>query len=222
MIPWSARSPMPALPLVVLGSGAHARVLIDTLRLVGARILGYSDQQPGLAASAAGAVDFLGGEDAVFARAPSTIYLVNAVGPASAFGRRDAVFQRFRAKRYRFAQVVHPAAVLASGIALGEGTQVMAGAVIQPGCAIGDNVVVNAHATIEHDCVVGNHTHIGAGAVLTGGVSVGAGAYVGAGATVVSGLAIGAGSLIAAGATVIEPVAERVAVAGSPARVMVS
>ena len=222
MTTWSARSPTPALPVIVLGVGGHARVLIATLRLIGARIVGCSGHDTTRPASIPVDIDFLGGEDAVFDRPPASVYLVNGLGSVASGGRRDAAFDRFKAKGYRFAQVVHPAAVMASSIALGEGIQIMAGAIVQPGCSIGDNTLINIRAAVDHDCLIGSHVHIAPGAVLSGGVSVGNCAHIGTGATVIQGIAVGEGSLVAAGATVIEPVADHVAVAGMPAHVMVS
>ena len=222
MATWSARSPTPALPVIVVGAAGHACVLIDALRLMGARVLGCSSNEAVRPSGLPQDVDFLGDEEAILDRTPASVYLVNGLGSIASTGRRRALYERFKSEGYRFAQVVHPAAVIASEVDLGEGAQVMAGAVVQTGCRVGHNVLVGSGCTIDHDCIIDDHAHIAAGATLAGSVTVDSGAHVGTGATVIQGLSIGAGSLIAAGATVIEPVADHVAVAGSPAHVIPS
>ena len=81
----------------MLGVGGHARVLIDTLRLVGARIVGCSGHDTARPAGIPVDIDFLGGEDAVFDRPPASVYLVNGLGSVASGSRRDAAFDRFNA-----------------------------------------------------------------------------------------------------------------------------
>ena len=219
MIPWSARAPTPALPVILLGAGGHARVLIDALRCVGARILGFTCPEAGRRDELFDDVAFLGGDEAVLARPSGSVYLVNGLGTVASTALRSALYLRFTAKGYRFAQVIHPSAVIASDVRLGEGVQIMAGAVVQPGVRIGDNSLVNTRVSVDHDCEIGAHVHIAPGATLSGAVSVGDGAHIGTGATIIQGITIGGGSLVAAGATVIEPVPDHVTVVGLPARV---
>ncbi len=220
MTPWSARAPTPALPVIVLGAGGHARVLIEALQCVGARIIGCSGQDTKRPASLPTEIDFLTGDEAVLDHAPGSIYLVNGVGTVDSTGRRATLFDRFKTKGYRFAQVIHPSAVVASGVILGEGAQIMAGAVVQPGTSIGKNSLVNTRAAVDHDCEIGAHVHLAPGATLSGGVCVGRGAHIGTGAAVIQGITIGEGSLVAAGAAVIESVPDHVSVSGVPARIM--
>ena len=218
MTPWSARSPVPALPVIVLGAGGHGRVLIDTLRCMGARILGCTSNDPARPKDLPDGIEFLGDDAAVLERSFGSVYLVNGLGSVASTRRRSALFERFKAEGYRFAQAVHPSAVVASDVALGEGVQIMAGAVVQPGSRIGDNSLVNTGAVVDHDCEIGAHVHIAPGATLSGGLRVGDNVHIGTGAVVIQGVSIGDGSLVAAGATVIEPVPDHVTVVGLPAR----
>lgn len=219
MTPWSARAPTPALPVILLGAGGHARVLIDALRCVGARILGCTCSEAVPPEGLPKGVAFLGDDEAVREHSSGAVYLVNALGTVASTARRSALYARFKAEGYRFAQVIHPSAVIASDVRLGEGVQIMAGAVVQPGVRIGEDSLVNTGACVDHDCEIGAHVHIAPGATLSGAVSVGDGAHIGTGATIIQGITIGGGSLVAAGATVIEPVPDHVTVVGLPARV---
>lgn len=204
-------------PVIIIGGGGHAKVLIDALRLRSVRILGIMD--PALAKGTR-ILDLpvLGDDAAVDAYGPDQVDLVNALGSIHVPVQRKAIFERFSGKGYRFAAVLHPSAVIASDVELGEGVQVMAGAVIQAGSRIGRNAIVNTRASVDHDCSIGEHVHVAPGVTLSGSVSIGDLVHVGTAAVVIQGTAIGRNSMIGAGALVLEAVPEDSTVLGSPAK----
>ncbi len=191
-----------SLPVILVGGGGHAHVVIDVLRLAGQEILGVCDPALTGPGSAVCGVPVIGDDEAIFARSSDSVLLANAVGSTRTTASRAEVFQRFRARGYRFVTAKHPSALIADSVALGEGVQVMAGAVVQPGVALGDNVLVNTGASVDHDCRIEAHVHIAPGAVLSGGVALEEGVHVGTGAVIVQSLRVGRGSLVAAGAVV--------------------
>lgn len=206
------------LPLIILGGGGHARVLMDLLRARGARVLGFTD--PDEAASKALGIARLGGDDVIDRYDPAAVRLVNGLGSTASTAKRRALYERWHARGYRFETAVHPAAVVAAGACLADGVQVMAGAVVQTGSRCGENTIINTRAAVDHDCRLGAHVHVAPGATLSGAVQVGEGAHIGTGASVIQGIAIGAGSVVGAGAVVLRDVPAGVTVAGVPARVI--
>lgn len=209
-----------SLPLIVLGAGGHAKVLLDALLASSARIIGIVDPEPALAGATLLGVPVLGGDEIVAGHAPGAIRLVNGLGSVGYPARRQALFDRFKEQGYAFASVIHPGAIVAADTILGEGVQVMAGAVIQPGCRLGRNVIVNTRAAVDHDCGIGDHVHIAPGVTLSGGVRIGASSHVGTGATVIQGICIGERSLVGAGALLVKDVPAGVTVVGVPAKVV--
>lgn len=185
-----------SLPVIVLGAGGHAKVLIDALLASSVIIVGIVDPNPALAGTKILGVPVLGGDDVVDEIPPSQVQLVNGLGSVGLPANRQQLFARFKEMGYSFATVVHPSAVVASDVVLGEGPQVMAGAVIQPGSKIGLNSIINTRASVDHDCIIGDHVHIAPGVTLSGGVSVGACSHIGTGATVIQGISIGNGCLV--------------------------
>lgn len=178
-------------PVILLGAGGHARVLLDTLRLRKIKVLGLVEN-----------------DEEAFKHSPSKVLLVNGVGSVRADARREAIFNRFKERGYSFLTVVHPSAVVAKDAELGEGAQVMAGAVIQTGSVIGKNSIVNTRASVDHDARIGAHVHLAPGAVLSGEVTVGDNSHLGTGAVVVNGIKIGAGVFVAANSLVCEDLAD--------------
>ncbi len=206
-----------SLPVVILGAGGHAKVLLDCLRLTGRTVLGATapDAQPGEQWCG---VRMLGGDDVILDYAPDAVELVNGLGTITADTRRSRLFDRWKERGYRFAVVAHPLAVIASDVAVAEGVQIMAGAVVQPGCSIGENSILNTRAAIDHDVVVGPHVHIAPGCVLSGSVQVGEGSHLGTGCVVIQGICIGKNALVAAGAVVVRDIQDNEQVRGVPAR----
>lgn len=206
------------LPVVVIGAGGHAKVLIDALRLRGVSVSRAVDADPQKHGLSILGVTVTGGDDDIFRLRPNEVCLVNGIGSVGLPERREEIYFKFGQRGYRFLGVVHPSAVVARDVVLAEGAQVMAGAVIQAGSRIGRNTVVNSRSCVDHDCIVGDHVHIAPGVTLSGGVRVADGVHIGTGATVIQGISIGKRSLVAAGALVIRDVAGNSTVMGVPAR----
>ncbi|MGZ0076704.1 acetyltransferase [Methylomonas sp. YC3] len=193
-------------PVILLGSGGHARVLLDMLRRLEIEILGIADPHR-LPGSEHFGVRVLGDDSAIRAYAADGIALVNGIGSLPGDGGlRANLYQRFLAQGYRFKAVVDPRAFTASDVQLANGVQVMAGAIIQTGTQIAENCIINSGAIVEHDCRIGRDAHIAPGAVLSGGVELGDKVHIGTGATIIQGLRIGSGSVVGAGSVVTRDV----------------
>lgn len=199
---------------IVIGGGGHARALVDILLVNKLPIKGYTDHSETLG-NVFQCIPYMGNDETIFSMSVHEIQLVNGIGSIT---QREKIFTLFKEKRYTFATVQHPSAIVSPFSTLEEGVQVMAGAIIQPGCFIGKNSIINTRASVDHDCVIGNHVHISPGAVLCGSVVVEDNVQIGAGATVIQGVRIGKNSLVGAGAVVIRDVPEGTTVIGVPAK----
>lgn len=206
-------------PLLVLGAGGHARVLIDALLASGRIIAGIVDHDPHLVGTSLLGVPVIGGDEVVDQFPPHEILLVNGIGSVRTPDVRQDVYQRMKEAGYSFATVLHPSAVIAPDVELGEGAQVMAGAIVQTGTRIGYNSIVNTRASVDHDCRIGDHTHVAPGVTVSGGVTVGAMSHIGTAATIIQGVTIGAKAIVGAGALVLSDVPSQVTVVGIPAKV---
>lgn len=215
----SASSHAAALPLVLLGAGGHAKVLLGLARAAGHVVVGVCDpafqrEQGGMWSG----IPVLGGDEALEAVNPQSHALVNAIGPLPGRDARRRLYERYREMGFVFPALVHPFSWVDASVDLADGVQVMAGAVIQPDCTIGANTTINTRASVDHDCRVEAHVHIAPGATLCGGVSVAHGAYIGAGATIIQGLRVGGEAIVGAGTTCVRSVEAGAVVLGASAR----
>ncbi len=204
-------------PVIIVGAGGHARVLLDSLRLQKVKVLGALDKRSGNLDAIEG-LPLLGDDSVIVKYPPDEVDLVNGLGSVGDTSLRRGIFEKFKNLGYRFRSVIHPAAIVAENCVLGEGVQVMAGAVINTGTCIAADAIINTGAVIDHECSIGRHVHIAPGVTISGGVQVGDGSHIGTGATVIQGGSIGELALVGAGAVVIGDVASGSKVVGVPAK----
>lgn len=206
------------IQVVGIGAGGHAKVVLDILRLMNEyRVIGLLD--PNCVGESVGGVPVLGGDELLpRLRAEGVAAAFIGAGGVGDNTLRIKLFEKVQAAGFTFINAIHPAAVLALSVQLGQGITIMAGAIVNPDTRIGDNVIINTGAIVEHDCEIAAHAHISPGAVLCGGVRLGIGAHVGAGATVRQYVTVGECALVGAGAVVVKDVLAQTVLVGVPAR----
>lgn len=182
--------------LVIVGAGGHGEVAADIAELMEyCEIIFYDDNLS--------TRDCLGhpviGRICDIIPSDSTDYFV-AIGNHAV---RKTVTTALHRSGITPVTLIHPSAVIAVSVSLGEGSIVMAGAVINPKVNIGCSCIINTGATVDHDSVIGDYCHISVGSHLAGNVSIGANTWVGAGAIISNNISVCADCLIGAGAVVI-------------------
>ena len=192
-------------PIIILGAGGHARVIIESLRRVGRNVIGAVTPDLPVGSEIAG-MRVLGGDNVVFDYLTEEIELVNGVGSLPYQKNRWRLSEQFRRGKYTFATVIHPSAIVASDVKLDEGVQIMAGVILQPGVKVGCDSIVNTKVSIDHNSVLGKCCHLAPGVTLSGDVTIGEYCHVGPGSCVIQGITIGNGAVIAAGSVVYEDV----------------
>ncbi len=202
---------------VILGSGGHAKVLLDALRTLNLPVTACTDTNPQRVGDTLLGIPIQSEADLETMFPPESTLLVNGVGGVGDMSPRRSVYNRFRAMGYDFATIVHPHASVADDAALGQGVQVLAGAVVVTGARIDENTIINTRASVDHDCAIGAHCHIAPGVTLSGGVSVGNASLVGTGASVIQGISLGSQCIVGAGAAVIRNVPDGATAVGVPA-----
>lgn len=200
-------------PLILIGSGGHAAVLLDILIQQARTVIAVVSPDESLSREIFSGLLHLKSDTEVLNYSPDSIELVNGIGSLpmddNALSQRVKLFRSFTEKGYKFATIVSADAIVSKYASLGEGAQILPRALIHTGTSIARNTIVNSAAVIEHDCVIGAHNHIAPGAVLSGAVRTGDYVHIGTGACVIQGIEVGTNSVIGAGATVLKDTAEK-------------
>lgn len=194
------------------GTGGHADVVRDVLQATRIQVAGiFDDDRAKIDAGFALPGLQIGGGDAL---AKLTLPIIVTIGDNAT---RQKVVEQIKTG---FQTAIHPKAVVADSVSIGEGSMIIHGVVIQTGTTIGNHVIVNTAASIDHDCQVGDYAHVSPNATLCGNVTVGQGTWIGAGATVIQNINIGSWCTIGAGAVIIRDVPDGATVVGNPGRII--
>lgn len=205
-------------PVIILGAGGHAKVLIEMMQLQSMDIIGIIDKDETFKGEQVLGVPVLGDETVLDQYNSHRIDLVNGIGSTQSLLLRRSIYEKFSGKGFHFKTICHPLAIISHYAKLDDGVQIMAGAIIQPGCMIGDNTIINTGARIDHDCNIHAHVHVAPGATISGGVHIFENTHIGTGATIIQGIRIASGALIAAGAVVVNDIDDGQVVMGIPAK----
>ena len=205
----------PPPPLVLVGAGGHAKVVIEAARAAGRfAVVGVVDPRP--PAERVLGVPVLGGDEALpRLRAEGVAWAFVALGGNAA---RERIGAGLRAAGFQLATLVHPSAEVMPSARIGEGVVVMARVVVSAEARVEDLAIVNTGAVVEHDNLVGPAAHVAPLAALAGNVRVGARALVGIGAAVRPGVSVGEDAVVGAGSAVVSDVPAGATVGGVPAR----
>ena len=191
---------MATTSLYIYGNGGHAKVVADIARANGYGKIVFLDDNGGVKFSPD------------LPRRPVII----AIGSAAV---RERLQRLVAGSGFELATLIHPSAIIGSGVTIGAGSVVMPRAVINANTAIGNGVIINSGAIVEHDCVVGDFAHICPGVAMAGGVSVGKRTWIGIGSSVIQCVKIKDDITIGAGSVVVSDIDSGSVAYGNPCRV---
>lgn len=197
-------------PLIIIGSGGHASVVLDAAKLMrewdSIQIL---DQQPkGVVIN----VDDLYSNRYRY-KSISDVFV--AIGDNRS---RGVVLKELIDEGFSIATIVHPSAMIADSVSIKEGTCVLAGVVINPYVKIGKGVVLNTGARLDHHNLIGDFSHICPGTVLAGDVKIGSHCFIGIGSVVSGQVQITDNVILGAGCVVVKSITESGTYVGTPAK----
>lgn len=201
--------------LLIIGSGGHARVILETAALEGIATKGILDVNfSGDPETILGA-PVLGNLNVMDSINPEEVYVFIALGGNS---ERRQISELISRKGFSSITLVHPTAIVSKSANLAAGTFVAAGAIINPQAKIGEGTIINTGALIDHETRIGKFSHIGPGTTVCGRVNIGANSFIGAGVTIIDKISIGESVTVGAGSVVIADIPSGTTNVGSPSR----
>ena len=189
-------------PLVLIGGGGHASVLVDILRQQHRRILAIVCPERISQRRIFSDLTHLKNDDDILRFSPNTVNLINGIGMLPKSGLKRKLNEHYLSLGYSFETVISDDAQVSFFADIEQGAQIFAGSIIHAGTVIGAHSIINSGVIIEHDNTIGEYNHIAPNATLCGQVTTHNGVYIGANATVIHNVTLGKGSIIGAGAIV--------------------
>lgn len=187
--------------VIIIGAGGHAKVIAEIVLKSGDNVVGFLDDNNDLQNKAIYLNKKVIGTTKDINKY-NDYYFVIGIGNNTI---RKKINENNNLKLYT---AIHPSAIIAQDVEIGEGTVIMPGVVINPGTKIGKNCIINTSSSLDHDNLIEDYVHISPGAHLAGTVKVGESSWICTGVTIINNITIGENNIIGAGATVIEDIAE--------------
>lgn len=193
------------MKITIIGASGHGKVVADIARLNGYDAIEFLDDDETLTTC---------GDYPVVGRTGKDIDGDVFV----AIGKSD-IRESFSTER-QLVTLIHPTAIIAEGVKIGEGTVIMAGVVVNSGAKIGSGCILNTASSVDHDCIIGDYVHISVGSHLCGNVKIGNKTWIGAGAVVSNNVNIRDNCMIGAGAVVIKNIEKQGTYVGVPVKMI--
>lgn len=205
--------------IVLLGSGGHAKSVVDSLEQKGEyEIAGFLDVK-GKQTFSYHDYQVIGTDDDIEKLYKQGIrYAFITIGYLGKPTARELLYDRLQQAHFQIPFIIDASVHIANDVVIGEGTFIGKHVIVNAEAKIGKMCIINSGAIIEHDCQIGNYSHIAVGAVLCGEARIEEKVFIGANATLIQGIQIGREGIIGAGSVVIQDVPAACTVVGNPAR----
>ena len=186
-------------PIIVIGSGGHAKSIIDLLstnqnyKLVGLigkpidinkDILGYK---------------VIGSDQDLEKIRNNVSNAVVAIGQIKNVKLRKKIFKILKKYNYHTPKIISKYSYISDYSSIGDGTCVGHHVAVNAGVKVGNNCILNSKCLIEHDSVIGDFCHISTGVLVNGDVTIGEESFVGSGTIIREGIVIPSNTIISAG-----------------------
>ncbi len=209
----------PETNIVILGTGSHAKVVIEILEAMGQfDIIGCLSGDPDAPISVLG-YSFLGDWDSLPEVTKKGVqHAAIGVGGWTSNDFRKEIFALAKSRGLAAVTAIHPSVILSKSATIGEGSVIYAGAVIQNEVSIGTNTIISAGSLLEHEAILEDHVLVSTGVSVGARATIREGALLAIGSTVVGDVTVGKNALVAAGAVVVNDVPDGARVYGVPAK----
>lgn len=198
----------------VFGYSGHSYVIIESLRALKLKIIGYFDRE--IKKNNPYNLSYQGYEKEQNIQKIVGNHLVfPSIGENQI---RADLIELFTFLELQQFSLIDSNALISPSAKIGFSTFAGKGAIVNAQCEIGDGVILNSGCIVEHECKIDNYVHIAPGAILCGNVKIGKNSFIGANSVVRENVTIGNDVIIGAGSVVIKDITSKGRWAGNPLR----
>jgi len=207
--------------IIIFGAGPHAACIIDIVEKENRyRIIGLTHPDMEIGATYLG-YPIIGRQEEIAALADT----YGIKGGIIAIGDnwiRKVVHEKVLSflPDFQFITTIHPSAVIARDVVIGNGCAIMPGVIINIGAEVGICCFIATNSSLEHYCQMDDFSSLSAGVVTGGYVKLGRFSAIALGVTIFDRVTIGENSVIGSGSVVTKDIPDNVLVYGTPARII--
>tara|TARA_E500000331_G_C17271873_1_gene719645 strand:- start:8469 stop:9104 length:636 start_codon:yes stop_codon:yes gene_type:complete len=185
--------------ILLIGSGGHARVVIDALERLDYDLKGIIDLNYKKSKELILGYKVIGNYEKLKKFKPKDYFVFIAIGDNQI---RKKYFNKVKKRGFKIPNIVHPSSNVSKHVSLGKGIFINIKAIINASARIKDNTIINTASIIEHETVIGKNCHICPGAKIAGRVLIGDDTFIGLGTNIIQNVKIGKNTKVGAGLTV--------------------
>lgn len=100
------------------------------------------------------------------------ISLIMGIGYSDMNNNRKNLFKRCKIKGFKFENYIHPTAIIAPDLKIGEGNNILEGVIIEAGVSIGNANLFFGGSIMGHDSYIGDYNTFSVNSVTAGFVTV--------------------------------------------------
>jgi sugar O-acyltransferase (sialic acid O-acetyltransferase NeuD family) len=145
-------------------------------------------------------------------------FILAVPGSPASFLIRDNIINSLNVPIERFAQVIHPSAVVSKYASIGFNVLIMENVVIKAGASIGNHICILPNTAIHHDSKINDFSLIGANVTIAGFTTIGSQCYIGSGSSIINNISIGEKTIVGIGTNVIRSFESHSKLIGNPAK----
>ena len=186
----------------IFGAGGHCRVVASILRALKIPILGIFDDSFQYSEVIQG-VPVIGRYDDILTceNDIGSVYL--AIGDNMLRQKKYALLKKLG---FETPPLIHPSALLADDVTIGEGTVVCMGATAGAEVEMGKGVILNTGCLVDHESWIGDFVHLAPRVTVAGRTRIESNVFVGINSCIADKLHIGKRAVVGAGSVVLRDV----------------
>ena len=199
--------------LIIIGASGHGKVVADiAIKMNKWQSIAFLDDEESIKTSMG--LEVIGKTADAFTYKDEADFFV-AIGNNAI---REKVQEKLIEEGLNLVSLIHPSAIIGTGVEIDVGTVVMAGVVINSSTKIGKGCIINTSSSLDHDNVIEDYVHISPGARTAGSVGIGKGTWLGIGSVVSNNVNICSDCKVGAGSVVVKDITEPGTYVGVPVR----
>ena len=185
--------------IIIFGFGGQAKVVLDCIKLIkDYRVIGFISNK-NYSPSFSKQVKYLGSFENLnkIIKNHDSKNLFGIIGVGDNIMRKKISLKVKKInKKFKWANVIHPSAVISPSSTIGFGNMMLAGSIICAETKIYNHVSINTGSYIDHNNTFYNFSSTGPGVATGGNVKVGEQSFLGIGCVIKDKIFIGANTII--------------------------
>ncbi len=187
--------------LVIMGNSSYSEMMKSYIMLTGfGKVIAYAVDGEFIEKDEIGGTPVISLEKLRDTYPAGEMSLIMGIGYAKMSEIRRKIFEKCKEWGYCFENFVHPTAIIAEDVTMGEGNNFLEGVIVEVGSVIGNGNLFFGGSLVAHGAVIGDYNTFSVKAVTAGHVTVKNHCFLGASSVVKDSVTLGNYVLLGAGA----------------------